>query len=154
MLRSDAEHFFVTSYGTGLYEFKKDVLINHYTPSNSILGSAAPNSPDRYTRTSYAAYDNDGMLWVNVDGGIDTTLVAFLPNGAQRGVNLYFNNSRVYTNTSGGLIVDNKNPMRKWILSCRANPFIAMIDDGGTPFSQDDDQFKVQGEFYDQRRRF
>lgn len=146
----DSGHYFVTSYGTGVYEFRDDVLVKRYTPSNSILGSAAPNSPDTYTRTNFATYDSERRLWINVDGGMDTTLVAFLPDGTQRGINLYPNNSRVYTNTSGGLIVDNKNPMRKWILSCRANPFVAMIDDGGTPFEQGDDQFKLQAEFYDQ----
>lgn len=146
----DHEHFFVTSYGTGLYEFKKDVLINHYTPSNSILGSAAPNNPDRYTRTSYAAYDNDGMLWMLVAGDVDTTIVAFLPNGTQRGINLFSNNSRFIIHTPGGLIVDKNNPNRKWFLSCRSIPAVAMIDDGGSPFDQSDDKFKIQTEFFDQ----
>ena len=146
----ESGHFFVTSYGTGVYEFRDDVLVKRYTPSNSILGSAAPSSPDSYTRTSYATYDQEGRLWINVDGGIDTTLVAFLPDGTQRGINFYPNNARLYFNTSGGLIIDNSNPNRKWVLSCRANPIVAMIDDGGTPFDQLDDQFKAQSEFFDQ----
>ena len=147
---SDPGHFFVTSYGTGLYEFKDDVLTKHHTPSNSILSSAAANSPDAYTRTNNAAYDNENRLWTLVAGDVDTTLVAFLPNGTQRGINLYSNLSRFVIHTPGGFIIDKNNPNRKWILSCRAVPAIAMIDDGGTPFDQDDDQFKVQSEFYDQ----
>ena len=146
----DSEHYFVTSYGTGVYEFAQDELVNHYTPNNSILGSAAPSSPDSYTRISDGVYDQDRRLWVVVSGGVDTTIVAFLPDGTQRGINLYMNNSRFYLNTSGGLIVDNKNPHRKWVLSCRATTALAMIDDGGTVFDQTDDQFQVRSEFYDQ----
>ena len=146
----DSERFFVTSYGTGLYEFAENKLIKHHTPLNSILGAAAPNNPDAYTRISDAVYDQDGRLWVVVSGGVDTTFVAFLPNGTQRGINLYPQNTQLHIHTSGGLIVDKNNPKRKWILSCRANPWVAMIDDGGTPFDQADDQFKAQGEFYDQ----
>ena len=146
----DSEHFFVTSYGTGVYEFKDDVLVKHYTPNNSILGSAVPSSPDTYTRTCNAVYDNENRLWVLVASDIDTTIVAFLPDGTQRGINLFSNNSRFFVNTPGGLIVDKFNPNRKWILSCRAIPAIAMIDDGGTRFDQSDDEFKVQSEFFDQ----
>ena len=146
----DPEHFFVTSYGTGLYEFKNDILQKHYTSNNSILGSAVPSSPDTYTRTCDAIYDNEKRLWTLVAGDVDTTIVAFLPNGTQRGMNLFSNNSRFFIHTPGGLIIDQNNPNRKWILSCRAIPTIAMVDDGGSPFDQSDDKFKIQSEFYDQ----
>lgn len=146
---NDPSHYFVTSYGTGLYEFKNDKLIKHYTPHNSQLGSAA-SDVDRYTRTADAIFDHEGRLWVTVAGGVDTTLVAFLPDGTQRGVNLYPNNTHLYVHTPGGLVIDKNNLNRKWIISCRANPAVVMIDDGGTPFDQSDDQFKIQTEFYDQ----
>lgn len=146
----ESGHFFVTSYGTGVYEFRDDVLVKRYTPSNSILGSAIPSSPDTYTRTCNAIYDNEKRLWMLVASDIDTTIVAFLPNGTQRGINLFSNNSRFFVHTPGGLIVDKINPNRKWILSCRAIPAIAMIDDGGSLFDQSDDKFKIQSEFFDQ----
>lgn len=147
----DASHYFITSYGTGLYEFKGTELVNHYTPSNSIIGSAAPDSPDRYTRTDGAMFDADSCLWVAVAGGVDTTLVAITPDGKQHGLNIYSNSTqRFFVNTPGGLLVDKLHPNRKWLVSCRSEAAIIVLDDGGTKFDPTDDQCKVHTEFYDQ----
>lgn len=146
----DNEHFFVTSYGTGLYEFRADSLVNHYTPTNSIIGSAAPNNPAHYTRVDNAVYDDEGRMWLHVAGDVDTTLVAFLPNGETRGLNIYHNNQRFLNHTPGGLVLDIKNSQRKWMLCCRYQPGLILLDDGGTPFDMSDDKCKLQSEFYDQ----
>ena len=148
--KDDATHFWVSSYGTGLYEFKEDVLVNRYTADNSIMGSAAANT-DRYTRVENPVYDNEGVLWVSVAGGVDTTLVAFLPDGSQRGVNFYTEeNERFVLSTPGGLLIDHKNPDRKWAISCRAEPGVVLLDDGGTRYDGRDDKCVVRKEFHDQ----
>lgn len=147
---NDSEHFYVASYGTGLYEFYSDTLVNRYTPHNSILGSAAPTSPDTYTRVDNLAFDADGRLWCVVAGGIDTSLVAFMPNNTQRGVNLYTEIGKFSLNTPGGLVIDRMQPNRKWLLACRKDPALALLDDAGTPFDMSDDVSKVQSQFYDQ----
>lgn len=146
----DSEHYFVASYGTGLYEFYNDTLVNRYTPHNSILGSAAPTAPDTYTRVDNLAFDADGRLWCVVAGGIDTSLVAFMPNNTQRGVNLYTESGKFSLSTPGGLVIDRTQPNRKWLLGCRMDPTLALLDDGGTPFDASDDRSKVQSQFYDQ----
>lgn len=146
----DSEHYFVASYGTGLYEFYNDTLVNRYTPHNSILGSAAPTAPETYTRVDNLAFDADGRLWCVVAGGIDTSLVAFMPDNTQRGVNLYTESGKFSLSTPGGLVIDNKHPNRKWLLGCRMDPVVALLEDGGTPFDMSDDRSKVQSQFYDQ----
>lgn len=146
----DSEHYFVASYGTGLYEFYNDTLVNRYTPHNSILGSAAPTAPETYTRVDNLAFDADGRLWCVVAGGIDTSLVAFMPDHTQRGVNLYVESGKFSLSTPGGLVIDNKHPNRKWLLGCRMDPAVALLDEGGTPFDMSDDRSKVQSQFYDQ----
>ena len=146
----DSEHYFVASYGTGLYEFYNDTLVNRYTPHNSILGSAAPTAPETYTRVDNLAFDADGRLWCVVAGGIDTSLVAFMPDNTQRGVNLYTESGKFSLSTPGGLVIDNKHPNRKWLLGCRMDPALALLDDGGTPFDASDDRSKVQSQLYDQ----
>lgn len=146
----DSEHYFVASYGTGLYEFYTDTLVNHYTPHNSILGSAAPTAPDTYTRVDNLAFDADGRLWCVVAGGIDTSLVAFMPDYTQRGVNLYVESGKFSLSTPGGLVIDRTQFNRKWLLGCRMDPALALLDDGGTPFDASDDRSKVQSQFYDQ----
>lgn len=147
----DPSHFFVTSYGTGLYEFQDSLLVGHYTTNNSILSSAAPNIPERYTRLESAAYDDDNCLWALVNGEVDTTLVCFLPNGGQRGVNLYLDPAtRFFIHTSSNMVIDAVHPEKKWMVSCRNIPAVVQLDDGGTPFDAQDDKCKVQSEFHDQ----
>lgn len=151
---NDAEHFFVTSYGTGVYEFREDSLWEHYTVENSPLSSAAPAYPDSYTRTDGAVFDDEGRVWVENAGEVDTTLVAFLPDGSQRGVNLYNRGERFIIHTPGEMCIDNHNRNRKWMIYCRTDSHgILLLDDGGTPFDSDDDVFRVRSVLYDQDNR-
>lgn len=144
----DSSHYFVTSYGTGLYEFKADQLSKHYTPSNSIIGAAAPNNPDRYTRTDAVTWDEDGNVWVVVAGGVDTSLVCFMPDGKQRGLNLYKDGGEKFVlSTPGGILIDGN---RKWVISSRSEPAVILLDDRETKFDASDDQCKVHANFMDQ----
>ena len=147
----DPSRFFVTSYGTGLYEFRNNTLYTHYTPDNSILCSAVQKYPESYTRTSNAVFDRENRLWITVDAEVDTTLVCFLPNGTQRGLNFYANSTdRFVFHTSGNMVIDAINPQRKWLVSCRAISAVVQLNNGGTEFDSSDDQCKVRSEFYDQ----
>ena len=144
----DSTHYFVTSYGTGLYEFKADQLHKHHTPSNSIIGAAAPNNPDRYTRTDAVTWDEEGNVWVVVAGGVDTSLVCFMPDGKQRGLNFNPDGGEKFVfNTPGGILIDGD---RKWVISSRSEPAVVLLDDGGTKFDASDDQCKVRGNYIDQ----
>lgn len=148
---NDKDHFFVTSYGTGLYEFRGTDIIHHYTTSNSIIGAAAPSNPNYYTRTDCAVFDSDGRLWLIVAGGVDTTLVSIFADKSQRGLNIYQEDkTQLYLHTPGGLMIDNQNHHRKWLLSCRSNPAIILLDDNGTPFDSNDDKTAIRLELYDQ----
>lgn len=148
----DEDHFFVTSYGTGLYEFRGTELVKHYTPSNSILRAAAPNNPDKYTRVEGATYDREGRLWVMVSGVTDTLLVAFLPDGkTQRGLMVYKEDGSPWSmTTTGGLVADNYREHCKWLMTCRAGAAVVMVDDAGTPFDANDDKTIIRSEWYDQ----
>ena len=148
---TNPSRFFVTSFGTGLYEFRDTTFYAHYTTNNSILSSAAPSEPDGYTRLESAVFDKENKLWVCVNGDVDTTLVCFLPDGSQRGVNFYTDSTtRFIFHTSSSLVIDATNSQRKWLVSCRSTAAVAQLDDGGTPFNAQDDQCKVRTEFYDQ----
>lgn len=148
---TNPSRFFVTSFGTGLYEFRNNAFYAHYTTDNSILSAAAPDHPEHYTRLESAVFDKENRLWVCVNGNVDTTLVCFSPDGSQRGVNFYIDPAtRFIFHTSSSLVIDATNPQRKWMVSCRSIPAVAMLDDGGTSFNMQDDQCRVRTEFYDQ----
>lgn len=143
---SDAKHYFVTSYGTGLYEFRNDKCIKRWNPTNSILGSAAENIY-KYTRTDGAIYDAQGNLWV-MNASDTYSIVIFAGNGKQIGMNV--NNDigdRVLINTVGQLVFDNRDPNRVWVLSPRnsANQAgLAQIDTKGTLADTTDDRSLIR----------
>ena len=149
--KNNTNHYFVTSYGTGLYEFEGKELVHHYTVSNSILGSAVASTPDRYTRIDAGMCDTDGVIWVSVAGDVDTTLVGIYPDRSQRGLNLYMNSdSRILLHTPGGLLQDKTNTNRKWVISCRSEAAVILLDDAGTKFDGSDDISVYRKEFLDQ----
>ena len=150
---NDENHFFVTSYGTGVYEFQGDKLVKHHTPSNSILTSAVASDPNnKYTRTDGAIYDKEGRLWIeNASINAKHTLVVFMPDSTQYGLNLYTSDgSRYGISTPAELCLDRYDLHKKWMLFCRDKQAIILLDDGGTALDSIDDQLFVRSEFYDQ----
>ena len=143
-------HYFVTSYGTGLYEFNHDTLVRQYLPgSDNTLASAVPNEPRYYTRLSYAKYDGDNNLWLFVSEA-GTQLHCLDASGQWHGVNIYRDNSLLYTPTPGGLVFDNRNPNHKWFCMARSNVCVCRLDDNGTRFDDSDDVLVFRDAWTDQ----
>lgn len=63
---NDAEHHWLGTKRSGIYEFKNYQLVNHYSFDNSPLTSIVPNNKhaDRYVRVTALNYDKDGNLWM------------------------------------------------------------------------------------------
>lgn len=64
--RDDNSHFFVSSWGAGLFEFRNNSLVKHYDQTNSLLGYDNP-SPD-IIRICGLTFDGSGNLWVTRSG--------------------------------------------------------------------------------------
>ena len=67
---ANAKHFFMSTCGTGLYEFLDNQLVKNHTADNSPLVSALnpeqyPNSYANYVRVDGLIFDNDGKLWMS-----------------------------------------------------------------------------------------
>lgn len=62
----DETHYFVSSYGEGLLEFKDDKFVKLYTHRNSPLETSEPNQPTNYSyvRLAGLAFDKEGNLWI------------------------------------------------------------------------------------------
>lgn len=147
----DKNHYFVTSYGSGLIEMYGSEGKFLYTPDNSPLKSAAPDSPSRYTRTDGAMYDDQGNLWVlNTSDLADNIHVINHEQKKWVSYNVEYNNERVILHTPGEIMVDRRNPQWKWIPICRYNPGLLLIKDNGTPFNPKDDQVVYRTTWYDQ----
>ena len=146
----DSEHFFVTSYGTGVYEFQGDVVKNHYTARNSELASAAPDVPDLYTRTDGAAFDYEGQLWIENASNMDGTLIQFMQDGSQKALSLQNSGDPYCIHTPAELCIDIYNRQQKWMIACRAGTAVVLLNDGGTMLDSFDDQLTVRTELHDQ----
>lgn len=138
----DKEHYFVTSYGTGLYEFRGSHFIRRYIAADdNTLGSAVPNNPTRYTRLDNATFDAQGNLWIVVAHEVKYGLACLDAEGNWRGVPLVVNNQEIPLYTPGGLIIDSRTPSHKWIVAARSDTKgLYLHDDGGTPFDSSDDK--------------
>lgn len=147
----DNKHFYVTSYGMGLYEFVNDELYEHYTFENSTISTIYPNGnltqKYHYMRTDGGAIDEDGNLWIT-------------SASASNGLNLMDKQKRwtaiIYGTvlnlpTLGTMLIPSSMSNRyKWILSHRYTPGIVFYDDNNTPYDNSDDFASMISSFKDQ----
>ena len=115
---NDRTHFYVTSYGTGLYEFRNDELISH-TSANEVIESAVKSNPDRYTRLDNATYDAEGRLWITIAGEVANQLAYLDKQGEWHGLPMTVDGVHRILNTPAGLVMDRFNSKRLWIGSAR-----------------------------------
>lgn len=148
---ADPTHFYVTSYGTGMYEFRGDLCVERWGSTNSIIGSASQSNPSRYTRTDGAIYDSQGNLWVMVAGNVPYSIVVFTTQGEQIGMNAFnADGSRQSIGTVGQLIFDNKRSNHVWGLIPRSSDGrsgVMLTDTKGTITITDDDQILYRNEW-------
>ena len=62
---NDPTHYFASTWGEGVYEFKDNEYANLYTRDNSTLASAVNSTSMNYTRVDGLCYDAEGNLWMN-----------------------------------------------------------------------------------------
>lgn len=61
---SDPTHYFASTWGEGVFEFKEDACVKLYNTKNSGLASAITGSSLNYTRVEGLCYDKSGNLWM------------------------------------------------------------------------------------------
>ena len=133
---TDSKHFFVTSYGTGLYEFKDNAFAHWYNNNNSNLETIIPTNPYQYIRLDGAVSDKQGNLLMcnmNVKNGIKVRLA----NGTWTQLSYPGTNDKP---TLGKILISNQNQNQKWIPSVRYTPGLCVFDDNGTLSDQSDDK--------------
>ncbi|MBQ9296670.1 MAG: hypothetical protein IJ204_05690 [Paludibacteraceae bacterium] len=141
-------HFFVTSYGTGLYEFEDGRLKHRYLAGEDTPLSSGTNNPANYTRLDCAHYDSLGNLWLVNASMVPYQLVCKTANGEWHGLPLRVGEEQVYAYTPGGLIIDSHHPNQKWLSTARYNTGLFLLNDNGTPFDPSDDRAVGRNEWH------
>ncbi|MDP4278432.1 MAG: two-component regulator propeller domain-containing protein, partial [Bacteroidota bacterium] len=136
---NDNGHFFLTSWGEGLYEFRDSTFYKLHNQYNSSLITVLPGP---FCRVDGARFDHSGNLWVlNSTYGLysgmsDTTLWALKPDGSWHG--FYYANMPPAP-TWGSILVTSLDQM--WINSVRGISYgIFVVDQNGTPWNTADDK--------------
>ncbi len=144
----DANHFFVSSYGTGLYEFRGTELIQQYLPQNSSLVTAVESNPTHYTRTAGIDFDASGTLWVSNASEPDAQLHTY-SSGQWTPYQLQMANRQSEIATPGSLICSRSRSNSVWLVSCRNPQGIVLHCHKGTASAADDATY-FHGDFIDQ----
>lgn len=146
----DDSHYFITSYGEGLYEFRKDTFYIRYGYGNSPLIPMIKDNP-RYVRTDGAIFDDNGNLWVMSEYDdhapeSDSAVHILKPDGTW--LTPYF--SKLPKASTWNKILFARNGLT-WINSVRGyNPGIYVLDYNGTIEDKRDDRTKWISSLTDQ----
>jgi non-canonical purine NTP pyrophosphatase (RdgB/HAM1 family) len=135
----DDTHYFVSSFGEGIFEVKDNQFITLHNHLNSALQSVLPNQSisDRYVRVCYVAFDKDKNLWATNRAGRNVMVVR-TPDGQWAAL--------TYPGLIESSIVDKilfTSTNMKWLNVPHAtgiNGGILVVDDNGTPTDNSDDQ--------------
>ena len=160
--QDDHEHFFVTSYGMGLFEFRNNRLVRNYTIGNSPIATGAPGpSAWGYVRTDGAMFDSNGNLWFLNTGSYGKSVHVITPDkmaAAQTADSAAWFCMNIKNTTRENVVlytplepfIDNRSSNLKWIPHARTQPGLILMDDNGTPTYDGDDVAVFRSEFTDQ----
>lgn len=132
---ADPEHYFVGSWGYGLFEFQKDSLIEVYREDNSSLQTIIPGD---FYRLGGLAFDKEGNLWIS-NASVAEPISVLKKNGEWQSFNLGNKlSSTIYT---GDIIVTQSG--YKWMILTSQTRGLVVMDDNGTIDNPDDDRYLV-----------
>ncbi|MDL2222215.1 T9SS type A sorting domain-containing protein [Parabacteroides sp. OttesenSCG-928-N08] len=138
----DETHYFASTWGEGVYEFKENEFVERYTLTNSSLGST--NGKDRSVRVTALKYDRYNNLWMT-NSEVD-----------DRCIHVYTAEGKWISLTGEGYLALNDQYMvdyihiaennQKWVLIVRGNAKgVFFLDDNGTIEDTSDDKTRHVG---------
>ncbi len=144
---NDPKHFFVTSFGTGLYEFRNDEFYKWHHHYNSALNSIFPGTGSEYLyiRLDGAVFDQNNNLYIANSNVNNLVKILTLDNEWKE---LHYPEIANLP-TVGAILINKQNPNQKWMLSVRYTPGIFIWNDKGTVSESTDDQHIFISQFND-----
>jgi hypothetical protein len=137
---TDPQHYFVASWGYGLFEYREDSLIEVYREGNSTLQSVIPGD---FFRLGGLTFDNSGNLWIT-NSTVAKPLSVLKKNGEWMSYSL----NNLITGPYMGDIIETQSGV-KWIILPSGRGLFAM-DDNRSIDNPDDDRYRrfdVRDEF-------
>ena len=129
-------HYFASSFGYGIYEFREGKFVNHYSIHNSPIETVVPSN-NRYVRVPMVKFDNEGNLWC-INTGVKDIVKILKKDGTW--ISLHYKPIE-YLPTMVEPMIDSRGWL--WITSLQGEPGIFCAKLNGTPFDTSDDESKV-----------
>lgn len=149
----DKQHYYVTSFGTGLYEFRGDQLVRQMIAGeDNTMVSVVSGMESEYTRTDVSLFDNENNLWFLCCSN-EAQLQCLDASGNWHAVNLMDGNAYFEAYTPNKMFIDKREPNYKWIGTARYNTGLYVLDDRGTRWDGSDDRYRRRTEWTNQYGR-
>lgn len=133
-------HYYASSFGYGIYEFKDGEFVSHINNKNSIIESLYNNDNEekqsRYIRITKVMFDNDGNLWC-INTGTKDILKILKKDGTWESLH---NSGIENMPTISDIMFDSRGWI--WITSLQQDAGLFCIKPNGTLFDTSDDQTK------------
>lgn len=151
----DESHFYATTYGTGVWEYRNNRVYTHYNANTEgcTLESALADNPWYYTWTAGAMLDKDMNLWVPSGSGGTYALHVLTPQGQWYATPLRNSGSNLTLRIPGQMFTDIRHSNWKWLYEKRQAPQLILLDDNGTPTYSGDDRVMVRSSWIDQFKK-
>lgn len=129
-------HYFASSFGYGIYEFRNGNFVNHYSMHNSPLETVVPSN-NKYIRVPMVKFDNEGNLWC-INTGVKNIVKILKKDGTWVELNY---KAIEGLPTMVEPVIDSRGWL--WITSLQGEPGIFCAKMNGTPFDTSDDKSKA-----------
>ncbi|MDR2057100.1 MAG: T9SS type A sorting domain-containing protein [Dysgonamonadaceae bacterium] len=142
----DPNHYFVASWGEGLYEFEDTVFVNRYSFNNSLLQTIYIDYyPDNFVRIDGLSYDKHNNLYM-VNQYVPNGMVIYTADN--KWISHYYPPlSKAHPNRT--LITKNN---QKWVSLLRLESSgVFVLDDNNTIDNATDDTYYYSNSFVDQQ---
>jgi len=134
----DSMHYFVGSWGEGLYEFRNNEFVNLYSYENSSLQTAVSDN-NRFVRVDGLVFDKNNNLYM-VNGGVGSGLSVFIDQQEWK----EFNYEPLSSSDPDQILISRNN--QKWFNFFRGTRAgIMVLDDNGTVKDSSDDRYAYSG---------
>jgi len=143
---ADPMHYFVCSWGEGLYEFKNNEFVNLFSYTNSSLQTAIQGN-NHFVRVDGAVFDKNNNLYVVNGTGIVTNGLSIFIN-QKEWKNFYY--PPLASAEVDKILISSSN--QKWFNFYREKRVgIMVLDENGTIGDSSDDQYAYSNSFVDQQ---
>lgn len=132
-------HYFASSFGYGIYEFRNGEFVKHYNHLNSPLETVVPNpaAASKYVRVPMVKFDKKGNLWC-INTGVKDIVKILKKDGTW--ISLYYKDIE-YLPTMVKPLIDSRGWL--WITSLQGEAGIFCTKTNNTLMNTSDDVSKV-----------